>query len=95
MNLLITKVLFHNVPGFIICDGRCDKAWGIEARSKIMLSDEDEDDYYFLPDSALGAAPDVSGNTEGDHDKPNNRKHNKWCARQCERSTMVELSHFA
>jgi hypothetical protein len=34
------------------------------------------------------AAPDDTGWYEGGHPKPTDRVHNKWCARECERSKM-------
>ena len=34
-------------------------------------------------------SPEHPGIYEGGHKKPINKIHNKWCARECERSTMV------
>jgi len=76
----------------IICDGCCQKAWGIAVRPRIQLSDN-EDDIVWLADDELPEAPADPGTTEGDYGKPfahsseaNARGMNKWCARQCERS---------
>jgi hypothetical protein len=75
----------------VACDERCNKAWGINQRPKVSLS-EDVDDYAYLMDLELGIAPVNPGTTEGEHAKPTNNfeKMNKWCVRQCERSVMSE-----
>ena len=55
------------------CDGRCDKAWGMNGRPKLFWQEEegeekprplkegeeprDEDDYVYVKDSELGIAP--------------------------------------
>ncbi len=53
------------------CDGRCDKAWGINGRPKLYFQEEegqprrlkkreeprDPDDYVYVRDSELGKAP--------------------------------------
>lgn len=74
----------------IACDGRCDKAWGINQREKHQLG-EDVDDFEYLSDDELGKAPDDPGTYEGFQAKPAHRyqKLNKWCVRECERSVMV------
>ena len=33
-------------------------------------------------------APIDPGSYEGGHAKPTNKQHNKWCARECERSEL-------
>lgn len=92
------QILFCGNETIMACDGRCDKAWGINGRPKVMLS-ENEDDYVYKPDSELGTAPGP-GETdcleEGGHLKPSAtpitdaRLMNKWCARECERSSMFD-----
>lgn len=37
-----------------------------------------------------GTAPVDPGTYEGGHAKPTDGKHNKWCARECERSNMTD-----
>jgi hypothetical protein len=78
------------------CDGRCSKAWGLNGRPRIKLSDHD-DDYVYIPDQYLGIAPGPGktvGIAEGSHCKPSDVDHadstklNKWCARECERSAV-------
>ena len=76
----------------LICDGKCNKAWGHNSRPKRQLSD-DVDDYEYLSDDELGEAPDDPGTYEGGHGKPTMSAHgylNKWCCRECERSSMIE-----
>jgi hypothetical protein len=36
-------------------------------------------------------APADPGKYEGNDAKPTNQQHNRWCARQCERSSMTEI----
>lgn len=90
---MIRKLItFFGEQCILACDARCDKAWGICARPRRMLSD-DEDDYVYLADSELGVAPDESGTWEGEDEKPScvTERLNKWCARQCERSVIAGL----
>ena len=71
------------------CDGNCLKAWGINQRPRVALSD-DPDDYAFLADHELGLAPSCPGAYEGGDGKPSSAAEfpNKWCVRECERSDM-------
>lgn len=66
------------------CDGRCDKAWGINGRPKLFFMEKgeapraliegedprDEDDYVWLGDDELGTAPADPGTYEGGYAKP-------------------------
>lgn len=76
------------------CDHHCDKAWGRNSRPTKQLS-ENPDDYVFLPDSSLGAAPFPSLTTEDDEGKPDEHYYqgvyNKWCVRECERLIMIDV----
>jgi hypothetical protein len=76
------------------CDGNCRKAWGINNRPRINLSADDPDDYAYLSDGELGDAPDFPGTYEGVEmaGKPitDGCRLNKWCARECERSVIIE-----
>jgi len=83
----------------LACDGRCDKAWGINGRPSHAFSD-DPDDYVYLADGELGNAPgpgETAICSEGGHMKPsativtNGKAMNKWCSRECERSTIAEV----
>lgn len=75
----------------VVCDRQCNKAWGINTRPRVQLSD-DEDDYAFLADGELGDAPIDPGTYEGQDGKPEspNEFPNRWCVRECERSSMSE-----
>jgi len=84
----IRKRIFSSQPVMLICDGKCEKAWGINCRPKERLS-ADEDDVAYLSDAELDQAPADPGTYEGGHGKPSGPEHtNKWCARECERSEM-------
>ncbi len=65
----------------LACDGKCEKAWGINSRP----SQGDT----FKKDEELGIAPEDPGTYEGGQGKcPGSL--NKWCARECERSEIFE-----
>lgn len=91
--MLTKDIIFFGQPCTLACDGICDKAWGINGRprdsSELMLADDE-----------LGTAPDDPGTYEGGQGK-DPQSLNKWCARECERSTVVdqggpiELSDFS
>lgn len=76
----------------VSCDGKCNKAWGIQNRPRIYLKGEDVDgdDYVSLADDELGEAPADPGTYEGDQAKPPSALYfpNKWCVRECERCYM-------
>lgn len=84
------QIRFFGEDVVLACDGRCDKAWGINGRAEVLLSDKD-DDHIYVPDSALGTAGQP-GTWEGGDGRPSDvplrdsERMNKWCARECERS---------
>lgn len=83
------SITFMGQPAVLACDGNCGKAWGINHRPKLELS-EDPDDVAFLADDEAGEAPTFPGTYEGGCGKPRNPAGmNKWCARECERSTLA------
>lgn len=91
MKLKITPIRYVGQEMSIVCDARCDKAWGTVDRPSVQLDDEDEDDFAWLADHELGTAPDTSSTSEGSDVKPvtiGELRHNKWCARSCERSSL-------
>lgn len=77
----------------VACDGQCAKAWGSNSRSRVRLSDN-EDDFAWLADNELGAAPANPGTREGGEGKPTcatgPEDLNRWCVRECERMSMSE-----
>ena len=91
--LLEKRITFFGQAAKVACDGRCSKAWGINSRPSVQLSD-DEDDFYWIPDGELPDAPADPGTTEGDHAKPlvvqSAADMNKWCVRECERCAMSD-----
>ena len=76
----------------VACDEKCEKAWGIVARPKEKLSDDD-DDVVYLSDIELGTAPVDPGTYEGGQAKPVEKHNipNKWCVRQCERCVWGDI----
>jgi len=87
--MLATMVPAYGDPWIMICDGKCNKAWGISDRPRVYLrgEDVDPDDIAYLADDEVGEAPEISATSEGGHRKPTHPddRHNKWCFRQCER----------
>ena len=82
-------ITFCGLTAKVICDEKCEKAWGLNSRPKIEHS-EDPDDYTFLSDKELEVAPKDPGTYEGGDGKPRTTEehHNRWCVRECERSEM-------
>lgn len=79
----------------VVCDRNCAKAWGINSRPRIELSN-DEDDYAFLADGELGDAPEDPGTYEGGFGKPLSPDEfpNKWCVRECERCARSKPGEY-
>lgn len=77
----------------IACDGKCNKAWGLNNRlhKKVKGSKNDDDIYYFSDDEIPGDAPLNPGTYEGGHAKPTSKQDclNKWCFRECERNFIL------
>lgn len=81
-----SMIRYFGQPMKVNCDGNCRKAWGINTRPRVQLSDN-EDDYAFKPDGDLADAPVDPGTYEGGHAEPMSAEEfpNKWCVRECER----------
>jgi hypothetical protein len=94
-NMLVKSITYFGVPVVLVCDGHCNKAWGINNRPRVQLSDV-EDDYSGLADREVGVAPIDPGTYEGSDAKPTDyrdpKRQNKWCVRECERSVLVDGS---
>lgn len=87
----ITKISHFGKEEFVVCDKKCEKAWGVSSRPKVNLDSQNPDDIVYMADSDLGEAPRDPGTYEGGHGKPfNPDEHNKWCVRQCERSCFYK-----
>lgn len=86
MPVFEATIQYFGQPCKVNCDGNCKKAWGINSRPQVQLSD-DVDDYEYLADCELAIAPDDPGTYEGGDAKPqsNSEFPNKWCVRECER----------
>ena len=87
-------ITYFSQPAVVGCDGKCDKAWGINQRPSVPLGG-DPDDYAWLADSELDTAPTDPGTYEGGDAKPMQRPMtgdamNKWCVRECERSDVAQ-----
>ena len=83
--MLITELTAYGRSVNLVCDQKCEKAWGILQREKVKLSSDDE--YFeYMADGELGIAPENLQTYEGDDAKPLDRQHNRWCLRECERS---------
>ena len=85
------EILYFGKYVLLSCDGRCEKAWGISHRPSVALNSNNEDDYAWLADGELEEAPDDPGTYEGGQGKPtpDEKLESKWCARECERSTLT------
>lgn len=85
------EVVYCGKTVIVTCDGKCEKAWGMHSRPKVIL---DNDEIEFLTDEELGTAPKNPGTYEGVDGKPLNAKSgadmNRWCVRECERCEMTE-----
>lgn len=89
--MIAKTIFFFNAPVLLACDANCTKAWGINNRPRVEFGDEDDVAYY--ADHELGDAPADPGTYEGPHGKPTapEQRLNKWCARECERSVLIDL----
>lgn len=90
--MLVKTITWFGNRAVVACDGNCRKAWGINRRPSVEMSDN-EDDTADLADHELGDAPVNPGTYEGGDAKPTDytdpRRQNKWCCRECERSRIV------
>lgn len=100
--MIVKRITFAGQPATHACDGRCDKAWGINTRPSVPARAErgkleNPDDYAYLADDELGTAPIDPGSYEGGCAKPigaaGPEDINKWCVRECERAWMSPAGH--
>lgn len=79
-------IILYGQSTVVRCDGKCNKAWGVNIRPRNADTDE------YLSDAELDTAPADPGTYEGACGKPfsgicdDSESMNKWCVRQCERS---------
>ncbi len=85
------SIVYFDQPAVISCDANCRRAWGINTRPRVQLSDE-VDDYEFKADGELARAPIDPGTYEGRDAKPRDeyQRLNRWCCRECERCVMTK-----
>lgn len=96
--MLTKEITWFGSPALLACDGKCKNAWGINGgRPRVEFDPDEPDDYAYLPDHQVGEAPDDPGSYEGGHAKPTaygaaweQHRLNRWCARECERSEILE-----
>jgi hypothetical protein len=85
------QIVWCGRPVTLACDGKCGKAWGVTMRPKVEFDPDDPDDTAMLADHELGYAPADPGTYEGISAKPASpAEMNRWCSRQCERSSLFE-----
>jgi hypothetical protein len=91
--MLMKLVLYSGKPMAVMCDAKCEKAFGINGRPQTQFDPDDEDDNAYLPDDQVGIAPDYPGTWEGGEGKPllPEQRMNKWCVRECERSVSADM----
>ncbi len=85
--ILTKRITYSGQAATVVCDGKCDKAWGINHRPRTQLS-SNPDDYVWKSDAETGTAPVDPGTYEGGHGKTP-LSLNKWCVRECERCVMT------
>lgn len=96
--MLETEITWFGRQCLAVCDHKCEKAWGHNGRRNARdgagpacIEYDDMDDCVDLADSEVGLAPEDPGTYEGGHGKPMHPdRHNKWCVRECERSSIIE-----
>ena len=92
--IFFSEIIYFGEKARVGCDAKCNKAFGMNLRPTSQRSNN-EDDWEFLADDELEVAPAVTGETEDSVDKPLSlsEAHNKWCVRQCERSSVTSMHH--
>ena len=84
------SMMFLGEIHIVACDGRCDKAWGVDDRPTNRLG-SDHNDFEWLADGELGQAPIDPGSLSSDNGvrKPllvrGPDDVNEWCVDRCER----------
>lgn len=91
--LLTTSILYFGKRCLAVCDQKCNKAWGLNGGRPEWRDSTEPDDVIWFADGEVGEAPADPGSYEGGEGKPFGPPlvHNKWCVRECERSTTVDI----
>ncbi len=89
--MLVTHRLYFGQHTHLSCDANCAKACGGATAALPMLKKTE-----WLADHELDDAPTSPGTAEGGHSKPlvAKERHNKWCARECERSVITRSDEW-
>lgn len=95
-DLLTTEIRWFDKQCLVVCDRRCDKAWGHNGHRPAISESDDADNIVWLADTEVGIAPIESQVLEGGDGKPTEppAQHNKWCVRECERSNVVRRNEI-
>lgn len=98
-DLFTSEITIFGEQKTIACDAKCNKAFGINGRPTSPNS-LDENDWEWLADDEVDEAPGTGETaiiSEGDDYKPGDllEAHNRWCARECERSVIVKIGETA
>lgn len=91
--ILMKRIRYFGADCYLICDGNCNKAWGLVSRPRIQLEGRE----YWVSDAEFEHAPMNPQTYEGSDGKPVitcSMDMNKWCARACERSRIVPVEEF-
>ena len=83
------EIVYFGRSTTMYCDGKCDKAWGINSRPRIEVGKNE----YWVSDNEFDKAPDNPGTYEGGQSKPkihSGENMNHWCARECERCKIID-----
>lgn len=94
--MLKKEIIYFGKKAVVACDGKCEKAWGINSRQKVQLDEANEDDWCYLSDEELDIAPTDPGTYEGGDAKPVSKEErlNKWCSRECERCFLSSPGEY-
>jgi hypothetical protein len=93
--VFVSKVTYGEEKFVVICDGKCEKAWGKDLRPTEQ-NDLHPDKQYWLNDNELKTAPSFTSSSEGYYNKPIAlpETHNGWCANECERSKTLRIEEL-
>lgn len=95
--MIAKAIVYFDSPCIVACDAKCHKAWGKTNRPCTVPDPEEPDHFIWLADDELGEAPADPGTYEGRDAKPRTPDEllNKWCTRECERSTVTRQGELA
>lgn len=87
--MLKTDITYFGQATTVVCDHKCEKAFGLNTRPQSHGDPDNDDDIIWHADYEVPDAPEDPGTYEGGEGKPMHpTRHNKWCVRECERSDL-------